>query len=333
MGLTLTVIVPVYNGGAGFTRCLQALAASTRQPDELLVVDDGSTDTSAEVACRYAARLLHTPKPRSGPSVARNLVAAEARGEVLFFTDADCAVHPDTLARLMAHFEGPNAPEAVIGSYDTAPSEVNFLSQYRNLLHHFVHQHASDDASTFWGGCGGIRREVFLRLGGFDSARYPRPSIEDIDLGYRLKAQGGRIVLDKDLLVTHLKRWTPLRVIRTDILDRGIPWTRLLLSSREIKADLNLKVEDRISVVLVYLLLFSLLLALLTPYALLVSVALAGALLVLNRHLYGYLARLRGPVFALGSIFWHWLYYFYNGISFSVGTALHIRDTLAKRTQ
>ncbi len=333
MGLTLTVIVPVYNGGVAFTRCLQALAASDRQPDELLVVDDGSTDSSAAVAQHYAARLLYTAKPRSGPSVARNLGAAEARGDVLFFTDADCAVHPDTLARLMAHFEGGNPPEAVIGSYDTTPSESNFLSQYRNLLHHFVHQHASDDASTFWGGCGGIRREVFLRLRGFDSVRYPRPSIEDIDLGYRLKAQGGRIVLDKDLLVTHLKRWTPLRVIRTDILDRGIPWTRLLLSNRNIKADLNLKVEDRISVILVYLLLLSLLLVLLTSYALFISGVLAGVLLVLNRHLYGYLARLRGPVFALVSIFWHWLYYFYNGVSFSVGTALHIRDTLAKRTQ
>ena len=57
------------------------------------------------------------------------------------------------------------------------------VSQYRNLLHHFVHQHGHAEASTFWAGCGAIRRAAFDAVGGFDAARFPRPSIEDIELG------------------------------------------------------------------------------------------------------------------------------------------------------
>ena len=69
----------------------------------------------------------------------------------------------------------------------------NFVSQYKNLFHHFVHQDASGTATSFWAGCGAIRRDIFLRLGGFNTA-YKRPSIEDIELGYRLTRAGHRIV-------------------------------------------------------------------------------------------------------------------------------------------
>ena len=61
----------------------------------------------------------------------------------------------------------------------------NFLSQYKNLLHHFVHQGSSSDATTFWAGCAAVDRKVFVDIGGFDAARYDQPSIEDIEMGYR----------------------------------------------------------------------------------------------------------------------------------------------------
>ena len=78
-----------------------------------------------------------------------------------------------------------------------APRLQGVVSQYRNLLHHFVHQHGNSEASTFWAGCGAIRRSVFEEMGGFDEQRFPTPSIEDIELGYRLRQAGHRILLDK----------------------------------------------------------------------------------------------------------------------------------------
>ena len=114
------------------------------------------------------------------------------------------------MGRIAAAFQASPNLAALFGSYDDEPFESNFLSQYKNLFHHYVHQTAKVDASTFWSGCGAIRREVFLAIGGFEE-NYRRPTIEDIELGYRLKKTGHRIRLLKELQVKHLKRWEILR--------------------------------------------------------------------------------------------------------------------------
>jgi hypothetical protein len=121
-------------------------------------------------------------------------------------------------------------------------------------MHCFVHQNSRREACTFWSGCGAIRREVFLRHSGF-SMHYRRPAIEDIELGYRLRQNGCKMVLDKDLLVKHLKRWTFWNLVKTDMLDRGIPWTELILRDGRMPNDLNLQLSQRVSVALVFLLL------------------------------------------------------------------------------
>ena len=69
---------------------------------------------------------------------------------------------------------------------------------------------------------------MFLEYGGFDPRLYPRPAIEDIELGYRLTRAGHRIVLARDVLATHMKRWTLPEMIRTDIFRRGVPWMLLI---------------------------------------------------------------------------------------------------------
>ena len=87
---------------------------------------------------------------------------------------------------------------AVFGSYDARPRSMGTVSQYRNLLHHFVHQKGNPEASTFWAGCGAIRRSVFDEVGGFDEKQFSG-RVEDIELGYRLQHTGHRILLDKGL--------------------------------------------------------------------------------------------------------------------------------------
>jgi GT2 family glycosyltransferase len=84
----------------------------------------------------------------------------------------------------------------VFDSYDDETGEKNFISQYKNLFHHFVHQQSNTEAVTFWAGCGAIRQEIFDKVGGFDTARYARPSIEDIELGYWMRRMGYRLMLD-----------------------------------------------------------------------------------------------------------------------------------------
>ncbi len=246
----VSVVIPVYNGEAELELCLGALRLSRTAPLEILVVDDGSTDGSRDVALRHGARLL-TTGAQSGPARARNMGAMEARGEILFFLDADVVASPDSVGRVHDAFEADPALDALIGSYDDDPAARDFLSQYKNLMHCFVHQSALEQASTFWSGCGAIRRDVFLAHSGFDVS-YARPAIEDIELGYRLSRAGRRMMLDKLLRVKHLKRWTFWNLLKTDVLDRGIPWTELILRDRNMPNDLNLQLSQRISVALAF---------------------------------------------------------------------------------
>lgn len=340
----VSVIVPVYNGGEAFRRCLDALAANAAEQGregwhpcrqnsrfafEGIVVDDGSSDGSAGLAAAHGFRVLHTPRPRCGPATARNLGAEAARGDILFFIDADVAVRPETVELAAETFAGDPTLDALFGSYDDQPGEANFLSQYKNLFHHYVHQHSGEQAASFWSGCGAMRREVFLRHGGFDVDLYQRPCIEDIELGYRVTRAGGRIRLLKTLQVQHLKRWTVRSLLRSDILDRGIPWTRLLLREGDFANDLNLQTHNRVSVAAAWCLALSVVAGLILPALWLASAGLAALLLALNWPLYRWFARQRGWSFALRAALWHWLYYLYNGISFTVGLAQHLASRRA----
>jgi glycosyltransferase involved in cell wall biosynthesis len=322
--IKVSVIVPVYNGGRAFRQCLEALAASTYPVLDVIVVDDGSSDGSADLATACGYRVLYSDRPRSGPAAARNLGAHAASGEVLFFVDADVAVRPDTVGTVAAAFAADPDLDALFGSYDDAPGAPNFLSQYKNLFHHYVHQHGNERASTFWSGCGAIRRSVFLLHGGFDTELYHRPCIEDIELGYRITRRGGHIRLRKDLQVKHLKRWTTGSLLRSDILDRGIPWSRLLLREKAFANDLNLQTANRVSVLTVYLLLLALAAWPWVWWAGLLAAGTAGLFLALNWPLYRWFAGRRGWPFALAVVPWHWLYYLYNGLSFAVGLLLHL---------
>jgi cellulose synthase/poly-beta-1,6-N-acetylglucosamine synthase-like glycosyltransferase len=246
----ISVVIPACNAEHHLTQCLAALAASGDTPFETIVVDDGSKDHTRSVAESFHAKVLSTGR-RMGPAFARNMGASEATGDVILFLDADVCVHMDTLTRIKHSFEADPQLDALIGSYDFAPQSPDFISQYRNLMHSYVHQKGSVRASTFWSGCGAIRREVFLEHSGFSEA-YARPAIEDIELGYRLIRSNRKIMLDHELLVKHLKRWTFWGLLKTDILDRGIPWTELILRDRSMPNDLNLQLSQRVSVALVF---------------------------------------------------------------------------------
>lgn len=311
----ISVIIPVYNGEKFLPGCLDALLAGSYPEYELIVVDDCSTDRSVEISREKGARVLNMSR-QSGPGAARNLGAEHARGEVLFFVDADVVVKPDTLERVGANFLDHTEVAAVFGSYDDEPAEKNFISQYKNLFHRFVHQQARSEAETFWAGCGAIRRDVFLAVEGFDAERYPRPAIEDIELGYRMRRKGHVILLDKELQAKHLKRWTLKSMLHADIFCRAVPWSMLIFESKGMVNDLNLQTTDRVSAGLLGLSLLLLPFAVLKPQLLLLIVVLLGAIVILNHRFYRFFYRRKGLAFAILAFPLHLLYYFYSATTF-----------------
>jgi len=315
--MSLSVIIPVHNGGDDLRRCLEALAASNRPPDEVIVVDDASSDGSGDLAQQRGARVVRLDGSPHGPAFARNRGTETAQGDILVFCDADVAVHPHTLARVERYLVGHPEIAALFGSYDDAPPAHGLVTRYKNLLHHYVHQHGRREASTFWAGCGAIRREVFVILGGFDEG-YTRPAIEDIELGARLRRAGYRVWLCPDVQVTHLKRWTFASLLRSDVLDRAIPWTRLILHDARLPADLNLDVRSRLSALAAWAALAFLALGFWSPWAcigMLLGVVVLG---VLNADLYLFFARKGGLGFALGAIALHTLYFLYSSLTFAL---------------
>jgi glycosyltransferase involved in cell wall biosynthesis len=328
-GPTLSVIVPVHQGAHILPQSLGALAQSDlpRGSWELIVVDDASTDGTAQLASQYADAVVTLGRKPQGPSYARNRGVEAARGDVIVFIDADVCVHRETLGRFAKIFAENPGFSAVFGSYDAAPPAPGLVSQYRNLLHHWVHQQNGGDAETFWAGCGAIRREVFLEAGMYDEWHFSRPQIEDIELGHRLKALGHRISLDPDIQATHLKRWTLRNMIATDFRDRGVPWTRLLIQRGIISKaqSLNLRLIERVNTVLVWLGAMSAVVAFGARDArwLILAAIIWLPVLWFNRHLYGFFRKHRGFWFALRAVPLHLIYYFLNGMAVGWGWVVH----------
>jgi GT2 family glycosyltransferase len=314
---TLSVIIPVYNGGESFRQCLRSLSQSNRPPDEVIVVADGDTDGSWQLAEASGAKVFRY-ETAGGPARARNRGASLATGNILFFVDADVTVGRDTMAQVEQAFQQDRALAALIGSYDDQPGANNFLSQYKNLLHHYTHQVGREEASTFWGACGAVRAEVFRAVGGFDE-RYRKPCVEDIELGYRLKAAGYSLRLCKHIQVKHLKCWQPLSLLRAEVLYRALPWTELILDQRQPMNDLNLDRANRYSVVLSFALVGSLGVGVLFwPLWIVTLLAMVG-LLAINWRVYWFFYQKRGWLFALRAIPWHWFYFLYGGGAFAYG--------------
>lgn len=322
----LSVVIPARNASHMLSRTLPAIVASElpRECWELIIVDDGSTDDTAVIAGAYADLVIRLTGHAKGPGYARNRGVERARGECVVFFDADVLVRPDTLTRFAVLFANEPAVAAAFGAYDDRPTEPGAVSQYRNLLHHFTHLSNAGEAYTFWAGCGAVRRHVFVEAGMYDEWRFPRPQIEDIELGHRIRALGHRILLIPGIQVTHLKRWTLSGMIKADFKDRGVPWARLLierhvlLSMSEQQAQtLNLRMVEKINTVLVWL---ALTLGVVGAW-LGSTVVIAGAFSLLlplfwtNRPLYRLFRQHGGWGFALRVVPLHFLYYVVAGLS------------------
>lgn len=310
----LSIVIPAHNAATDLRACLDSLKGHVPVSHEIIVIDDASTDDTAQVARLSGVRLFQK-SAKSGPASCRNWGVHEALGQWVFFIDADVTVHPETIARAMSHLEAQPSLVALFGSYDDSPHDPGVVSQFRNLLHHHVHQSGQfhdnmKPANTFWTGCGFIRRDIFLQFGGFDYWRYKKPAIEDIEFGYRLSSAGHAIGLARDVLCKHRKRWTLRSMVRTDFMQRGLPWSLLLLRSGQKTNDLNVDRRQKIAALGAALFWLGLALSLVLPVpGLTISATMIAQMVLLNRGFYRLLHRCGGVRLACAGLPLMHLYY------------------------
>jgi len=314
----LSVIIPVFRLATSVEECLGALRSSISLRDEIILVVDGAGHDSLK--WEDGVRVL-TLERCMGPAGARNAGSNLATNGLLLFVDSDIVVPAGAVEAIRATMDDPKLA-AAFGSYDDAPADPGFLSQYRNLLHHYTHQQNGGQATTFWAGFGIVRSSVFLEIGGF-LEDYGRPCVEDIELGMRIASSGSKIRLCPEIQVKHLKRWRSWNMVKTDILDRAVPWSRLILE-RRVRADsLNTSWAARLSALCVFAVLGSALSGLFFPMMLAVGLVFLFLLVLINHGFFRFLARVRGPVFALASIPWYGFYLFYSSLSFAAVMTSH----------
>jgi len=323
----ISIVIPVHNAAGTLDECLQAIRQSDYAEYEVIVVDDASTDTSAELASRYGCRVVPLPE-NVGAARAKNLGAREAQGDVILFTDGDIVLQPDTLRLVAEDLQDPTVA-GVVGLLGRKLRYDNFSSQFKNLWMYYTYKRlaaspaAERGVGLFYTSIASIRRELFEQLGGFD-ANYAGASVtEDIEFGQRLLSAGHRVRLDGRLTVEHLKHYTFTGVLKTD-LDRAFglakTWLRKKLEPRvrrgkDVRGNRSLSEATRqkyyasvpwffmAGVPLAWLLPVSVLLLLWVrqPWALGLVALIYAAILLVNAPFLAELFRVRGWLFGLQS--------------------------------
>lgn len=199
--LTVSVIIPTYNSEDTIAECISAVLAEATDGVEVLVVDDGSTDATREIVTGMDCRLI-TLERNSGPAEARNTGADQARGDILFFIDSDVILAKGALSLIDRHYRQEPDEAAAVGMYAKKPANEGLFHHYMALWRYFTWTHPTPRSFSFFiASCGTIRREVFVEMGGFDTA-YRGAEVEDYEFGHRLAARHS-ITLLPDLQGAH----------------------------------------------------------------------------------------------------------------------------------
>ena len=213
MELTLSVIVCAHNEAGYLGACLHSLLAQSRPPDEILVVNNASSDATGEVAGRVpGVRVIE--EPRRGLVVARETGRRAATGDILVYVDADCRAPLQWLERIERRFQRQPALIALSGPY----RYYDWHAQGRALIRAYdlvlapltqaLVKYVLRLGTIFYGGNFAVRREAREQIGGFDTSIEFHG--EDTNLGRRLHAVGRVALVGECYLFTSARRYVAM---------------------------------------------------------------------------------------------------------------------------
>lgn len=322
---SVSVIIPNYNGAATIGKCLAAALASHYENFEVIVVDDASQDNSIAVIEQYPCQLLRLAR-HGGAALARNTGAQQARGGVLFFTDADCLLRSDTLALAASTLMSEVSGVIVGGSYTLLPYDQRFCSRFQSVFVNYFETRQAPATDYIATHALAISAELLRRHKGF--AADHRPILEDVEFSHRLRRAGCRLVMNPAIQVQHIFDHSLLRSLRNAYV-KSKYWTRYAIGNRDLLANSGTASQELKFDVCVWLLNALLLLGYLvsTKVVLLVPIPLFfAANLHVNRGLLLAFYRAGGLGFAaMATLYYMLLYPVATGLGALAGLSLYFR--------
>jgi glycosyltransferase involved in cell wall biosynthesis len=233
MNELVSIIIPVRNGEATIARCLEAALASRYERFEVIVVNDGSDDRSAEIIKTFPCTLVQLPR-HSGTSTARNTGACHSHGDILFFTDADCLLNEDTLAIAVATLTAAGRDVVLGGTYTAQPADDRFFSAFQSVFVNYAESRDRDNPDYIAAHAMVLYADTFEKSGGFVEDFLP--ILEDVDFSHRLRSSGYRLIMGPGIQVRHLFDYS-LMGSACNGFRKSKYWTIYSIHHRDLLAD------------------------------------------------------------------------------------------------
>lgn len=308
MNSLISVIIPVRNGSATIGKCLDAVFSSEYENFEVIVVDDNSEDDSVVIIKKYPCRLVRLEK-HSGAAEARDYGAFESKGDIIFFTDADCLVKKDTISIVDMALSEKGADTVLGGTYTQEPYDTGFFSLFQSVFINYSETKRLESPDYIATHAMAIRAETFRNTGGF--AQNFLPILEDVEFSHRLKKAGHRLVINPDILVRHIFNYDLVRSL-SNAARKSFYWTMYSLKNKDMFADSGTaSTELKVNVVSYFLsLLFLILWLFFQKLPFLYSISVIWAInIYINRKLFNAFCRTRGMSFAFLAFMYYTLLY------------------------
>jgi len=328
--IKISIIIPYHQEKRHLSSCLDSIQTSNYKDFEVIIIDDASSEKlNIDKTYPFPLQIIHNKRNRGG-GYTRNQGVKKAQGELLLFIDADIIIYKETLSLIKKSFSENPDLSALIGSYTQHTPYEEKITNFKNLFHYYHHQKANSQAATFWTGCGAIKKEIFLQIGEFSENPRITP-IEDIDLGYRLHKKNFKILLQKNIFVTHLKQYSFLNFIKNEIFFRALPWTYIIFKEKIIKDDLNTSQSSFFSIIISLFILLSIITLPYIFYPSLLTIFFSFILLIyINRNFYALALNLNGRSFLFYSLFFSWVHFICCSLGFILGSLLFLTDLISE---
>ncbi len=299
----ISIVIPTYNAEKFMPGLLDSIFASDVEDFEVIIADDRSTDNTVDMVKKYPVKLV-TLSENSGPGRARNLGVKAAKGDIIFFLDADVTVSGGTIREVKECFERNPKTNCVIGICEKEPLNSGFVPRYMALFE-YIHLggSGSDRVSVFAPRCGAIRKDLFEKVGGYNEG-YKGADVEDFELARRIN-RIDCIELNRKMVVKH--QFATFKQAVRNYFRRAALWVHLFMKVKKLDNAGPSVPSNGIAAIAAFSALISLLLMFFVNESVYGFIFFIGVYLFANFKWLNFMRQEAGLIFAVKAVFLNYI--------------------------